>query len=54
MCDMVTLGGKDNGLELKKPHIFDVQCAWPLDLKINKKYPPPIGTLYVWFGDSRW
>jgi hypothetical protein len=25
----------------------------PFDLKIDKEYLPPMGSLYVWYGDSR-
>jgi hypothetical protein len=48
MCDMVTLGGKDNGL--KSPDIiFLLWCPVCLtfDLKFNREHLPPIDSLYV-------
>jgi hypothetical protein len=57
MCDMVTLGDKDNyGLEPKNriPTLMSSALdLWPFDLTINREHLPPMGSLYVSYGDSR-
>jgi hypothetical protein len=57
MCDMVTLGGKDNGLEPGN-HISTLMSSAldlsPIDLKINREHRPPMGSPYVRYGISRW
>jgi hypothetical protein len=49
MCDIVTLGGKDNGLEPENRISILMSSALDLfDLKINRKYLPPMGSPYMW------
>jgi hypothetical protein len=40
MCDVVYLGGKDNGLEPGN------RISVPFDLEINMEHLPPMGSLY--------
>jgi hypothetical protein len=50
MCDMMTLSGKDNGLEPGN-HISTLMSSaldlWPFDFKIHREHLPPMGSLYV-------
>jgi hypothetical protein len=50
MCDMVILGGKDNGLDPGN-HISTLMSSVldlrHFDLKIHREHLPPIGCLYV-------
>jgi hypothetical protein len=50
MCGMVTLGGKDNGLEPGN-HISTLMSSAldlrPFDLKINREHLPPMRSPYV-------
>jgi hypothetical protein len=51
MCDMVTLGGKDNCLEPGNRISTSMSSAldlWPFDLKINREHFPSLGSMYVW------
>ena len=57
MCDMVTLGGKDNGLESENCNSASMSSVLdlsPFDLKINREHLPLMGRPYVWYGDSGW
>jgi hypothetical protein len=57
MCDMVTLGEKSNILEPRNCisiSMSSVLHLWPFDPKINSEHLPPMGSLYVWYEDSRW
>jgi hypothetical protein len=50
LCDMVTLGGKDNCLEPGNRISTLMSSALdllPFDLKINREHLPPMGNLYV-------
>ena len=50
MCDMVTLGGKDNGLEPENCNsalMSSVLDLLSFDLKFNREHLPPMGSLYV-------
>jgi hypothetical protein len=50
MCDMVTLGGKDNGLESGNrisTLMSSVLDLSPFDLKINREHLSLMGSLYV-------
>jgi hypothetical protein len=43
MCDMVTLGDKDNGLEPR--NCIPTLMSSVLDLRFNREYLPPMGSL---------
>jgi hypothetical protein len=49
MCDIVTLGGKDNGLDLETLFLLmsNALDLGPFDLKINREHLPPMGSLYM-------
>ena len=50
MCDMVNIGGKDNGLEPRNiisTLMSSVLDLSPFDLKFNREHLPPTGSLYV-------
>ena len=50
MCDMVNIGGKDNGLEpgdIISTLMSSVLDLSPFDLKFNREHLPPMGSLYV-------
>ena len=49
-CELVTLGGKDNGLESGNnisALMSSVLDLSPFDLKFNREHLPPTGSLYV-------
>jgi hypothetical protein len=57
MCDMVTLGDKGNILQPGN-HISTLMTStrvlWHFVPKIKWEHFPPMGSPYMWYGDSRW
>ena len=57
MCDMVTLGDRNNGLEpenCNSASMSSVLDLSPFDLKINREHIPLMSRPYVCHGDSGW